>query len=89
MLIVISPAKTLDYETPPTTKKSTEPVFLERSAALVDDARRYVNRAAAAGSPARLQTWAHVVHVWHMFYPQLTEARQAWDEIEKFFREIG
>lgn len=56
---------------------------------LVDDGRRYVNRAAVAGSPARLQTWAHVVHVWHIFYPQLTEARQAWDEIEKFFREIG
>jgi epsilon-lactone hydrolase len=56
---------------------------------LVDDGRRYVNRAVAAGSPVRLQTWAHVVHVWHMFYPQLTEARQAWDEIEKFFGEIG
>ena len=40
MLIVISPAKTLDYETPPTTRKSTEPVFLERSAALVEDARK-------------------------------------------------
>lgn len=56
---------------------------------LVDDGRRYVNRAVAAGSPARLQTWAHVVHVWHMFYPQLTEARQAWDEIEKFIGDIG
>ena len=51
---------------------------------LFDDARRYVNRAVAAGSPARLQSWAHVVHVWHMFYPQLTEARDAWAEIEKF-----
>ena len=54
---------------------------------LFDDARRYVNRAAAAGSPARLQSWAHVVHVWHMFYPQLTEARNAWDEIGKFIEE--
>jgi cytoplasmic iron level regulating protein YaaA (DUF328/UPF0246 family) len=40
MLIVISPAKTLDYDTPPTTKKATEPVFLERSAALVKAARK-------------------------------------------------
>lgn len=67
------------------------PVLVHASDAevLVDDGRRYVNRAVAAGSPARLQTWAHVVHVWHMFYPQLTEARQAWDEIEKFIAEIG
>jgi epsilon-lactone hydrolase len=54
---------------------------------LFDDARRYVNRAAAAGSPARLQSWAHMVHVWHMFYPQLTEAREAWQEIGKFIEE--
>lgn len=40
MLIVISPAKTLDYETPPTTKKATLPVFLSRSAELVADARK-------------------------------------------------
>jgi cytoplasmic iron level regulating protein YaaA (DUF328/UPF0246 family) len=40
MLIVISPAKTLDYETPPTTKKTTQPVFLSRSAELVADARK-------------------------------------------------
>ena len=51
---------------------------------LFDDARRYVNRAVAAGSPARLQSWAHVVHVWHMFYPQLSEARDAWVEICRF-----
>lgn len=55
---------------------------------LFDDARRYVNRAAAAGTDARLQSWAHVVHVWHMFYPQLTEARDAWDEIDKFLRDV-
>jgi epsilon-lactone hydrolase len=27
------------------------------------------------------------VHVWHMFYPQLTEARDAWEEIGKFVAE--
>ncbi len=56
---------------------------------LYGDALRYVNRAVAAGSPARLQSWAHMVHVWHMFYPQLTEAREAWDEIGKFIAEVG
>ena len=40
MLTVISPAKTLDYETPPVTRRKTQPLFLERSATLVDDARR-------------------------------------------------
>lgn len=39
MLSVISPAKTLDFETPPTSRKTTQPEFLERSRALVDDAR--------------------------------------------------
>lgn len=39
MLIVLSPAKTLDYDTPPTTKKTTQPQFLEQAAALVEDAR--------------------------------------------------
>jgi len=62
-------------------------VHASESELLFDDARRYVNRAAAAGSPARLQSWAHVVHVWHMFYPQLTEAGDAWDEIGKFIAE--
>ncbi len=66
------------------------PVLVHASEAemLFDDARRYVNRAAAAGSPATLQSWAHVVHVWHMFYPQLSEARQAWDEIGNFIAGI-
>jgi acetyl esterase/lipase len=63
-------------------------VHASEAEVLFDDARRYVNRAVAAGSPARLQSWAHVVHVWHMFYPQLTEARQAWDEIGKFIAEV-
>lgn len=40
MLIVLSPAKTLDYETPPQTRKATQPALLERSAHLVDDARK-------------------------------------------------
>ena len=39
MLTVISPAKTLDFDTPPTTRKSTQPQFIERSAQLVADAR--------------------------------------------------
>lgn len=40
MLTVISPAKTLDFETPPGTRRATQPEFLQRSAALVEDARK-------------------------------------------------
>lgn len=36
MLMVISPAKTLDYDTPPITEKSTQPRFLGHSAELID-----------------------------------------------------
>jgi len=39
MLTVISPAKTLDFETAPTTRRSTRPQFLERAAELVKEAR--------------------------------------------------
>jgi acetyl esterase/lipase len=51
---------------------------------LLDDSVRYTNKARAAGSPVTLQTWNHMVHVWHIFDPELTEARQAFDEISKF-----
>ena len=40
MLTVISPAKTLDFETPPTTRKTTRPEFITRAATLVEDARQ-------------------------------------------------
>ncbi|MGB0467839.1 MAG: peroxide stress protein YaaA [Pontibacterium sp.] len=36
MLIVISPAKTLDYETTPVTNIYSQPVFLDHSAALIE-----------------------------------------------------
>lgn len=41
MLIVISPAKTLDYDTPPKTKTHTIPDYLEDAQLLIDRARRY------------------------------------------------
>ena len=36
MLLVISPAKTLDYTTPPTTEVFTRPDFLDHSQQLID-----------------------------------------------------
>jgi len=62
------------------------PVLVQASEVemLFDDSRRYVNRARAAGSPVRLQRWAHMVHVWQLFNPELPEAREAFAEIGKF-----
>ncbi len=47
MLTVISPAKTLDYETPVKIRKSTMPAFLERSENLIERLRK--------SSPEKLQ----------------------------------
>jgi epsilon-lactone hydrolase len=62
------------------------PVLVQVSSAemLHDDARRYVNRAVAAGSPVQLQTWAHMVHVWQIFHPELPEGRAALEEVGRF-----
>jgi acetyl esterase/lipase len=67
------------------------PVLVQASEAemLFDDSRRYVNRARAAGSPVRLQSWAHVVHAWQIFNPELPEARDALAEIGRFLAETG
>jgi len=64
------------------------PVLVHASDAemLRDDSVRYVNRAVAHGSPVQLQTWSHVVHVWHIYHPQLAEGREALAEIGKFLR---
>ncbi|MGE0621703.1 MAG: alpha/beta hydrolase [Pseudomonadales bacterium] len=51
---------------------------------LLDDARRYVNKATDAGSEATLETWHHMLHVWHAFEPQLPEAREAFEHIHRF-----
>lgn len=62
------------------------PLLVQASTAemLLDDARRYVAKARAAGSPAKLQTWDHVPHVWQIFNPELPEARAALAQIGSF-----
>ena len=47
MLILLSPAKSLDYESPLSTKRATKPRLIERSAELVDQLRTF--------SPGRLK----------------------------------
>ncbi|MFA9217508.1 MAG: peroxide stress protein YaaA [Sphingomonadaceae bacterium] len=41
MLIVLSPAKSLDLETPPTTKLSSQPAFLDHSTQLIERLRAF------------------------------------------------
>ncbi len=49
---------------------------------LLDDARRYVVKANAAGSQATLETWHHMLHVWQLF--ELPEANAAFARIAAF-----
>jgi len=49
---------------------------------MVDDSRRYTNKARSQGSNVRLQTWSNMLHVWHLF--DLEEADEAYIEIGKF-----
>ena len=62
------------------------PTLVQASEAemLLDDARRYVYKARASGSPVKLQTWTDMVHVWQIFDPHLPQADEAWREIGKF-----
>jgi monoterpene epsilon-lactone hydrolase len=66
------------------------PVLVQASEAemLFDDARRYVAKAQAAGSPVVLQHWPFMVHVWQIFTPQLPEAEQAYDNIAEFLLSV-
>lgn len=52
MLIVLSPAKTLDYETPANTEISTKPDFIKRSAELISILREY--------SPDQIASLMHI-----------------------------
>ena len=63
---------------PPTLLQASE------SEMLFDDARRYVNKARAAGSPVFLQSWPGLLHAWQLFYPEVPEAGLAWKQVESF-----
>jgi acetyl esterase/lipase len=60
-------------------------VHASESEMLIDDARRYANKATSAGSAVTLQTWEGMVHVWHAFVMTLPEAQEAFAQIGEFF----
>ena len=64
------------------------PTLVQASEAemLLDDARRYVYKACASGSPAKLQTWTDMVHIWQIFDPQIPQAVEAWAEISAYLK---
>ncbi len=64
-------------------------VHVSETEMLFDDARRYVNRARAAGSPVTLQSWNNTLHVWHIFVAELPEAGEAYAEIGKFLAHVA
>jgi acetyl esterase/lipase len=63
-------------------------IQVSESEMLLDDARRYVNKARAAGSPVQLQSWQGLLHVWQIFHPEVPEAREAFDRIGEFLQSV-
>lgn len=54
---------------------------------LLDDGRRWVNKARAAGTDARLETWPGMLHVWQIFAHILPEANESLERIAAFIGE--
>jgi acetyl esterase/lipase len=79
----VSPLRGNLADLPPTLIHASEAEML------LDDARRYVNKATEAGSEATLETWHHMLHVWHVFDPRLPEAQEAFEHIARFMTLIA
>jgi len=64
------------------------PLLIQASEAemLIDDARRYANKALASASPVVLQTWPDMVHVWPIFADRLPQGREAFAAIADFLQ---
>jgi acetyl esterase/lipase len=79
----VSPLHAELHSLPPTL------IHVSNAEMLLDDALRFVAKARAAGSPVSVETWPHMVHVWHFFEPVLPEAQQALDRIARFIEHIA
>jgi monoterpene epsilon-lactone hydrolase len=66
------------------------PVLLQVGTAetLLDDSRRFAEKARAHGVDVTLQEWPEMIHVWHAFYSRLPEARQALAAIGEWVRQL-
>ncbi|AXS82869.1 MULTISPECIES: alpha/beta hydrolase [Marinobacter] len=77
-----SPLRGKLHALPPTLIHASE------SELLVENARRYAEKARAAGSPVEVETWPDMVHVWHLFTPLLPEAEEAFQHIGAFLSRV-
>jgi acetyl esterase/lipase len=48
---------------------------------LLDDSRRFAEKARSAGVDITLHVWEGMVHCFPLFAPMFPEATQAWEEI--------
>jgi len=55
--------------------------------ALLDDSRRFAEKARAAGVTVDLEIADEMVHVWHLFAHELPEAQQAIERAGEFLRQ--
>jgi len=54
---------------------------------LLDDAIRLAGIAGAAHVPVTLEIWPEMVHVWHLYYPDLAAGRRAIAAGGRFLRD--
>jgi alpha/beta hydrolase family protein len=64
------------------------PLLIQVGAAetLLDDAIRLAKAAGTADVRVDLQIWPEMIHVWHLFHPELSAGRRAIDEAGSFIR---
>ncbi len=65
------------------------PLLVQVGAAetLLDDSVRLAGRAGAADVAVTLEVWPEMIHVWHLFFPQLGAGRRALVSAGRFLRE--
>ncbi|HSC75189.1 MAG TPA: alpha/beta hydrolase [Pseudomonadales bacterium] len=65
------------------------PILLQVGTAetLLDDSRRFAEKARTHGADVTLQEWPDMIHVWHAFYSRLQESRDAIAAISDWLQE--
>jgi acetyl esterase/lipase len=55
---------------------------------LLDDSLLLARKAAIDGVPVEMQIWPEMIHVWHLFFPILTQGRQSLASGGAFVRKV-
>ncbi|MCB2377419.1 alpha/beta hydrolase [Hymenobacter sp. BT635] len=75
---LVSPVRASLHELPPLLLQTSD------AEVLYDDVLTFAAKARIAGVPVTLQTFAGLVHWWHLFWRVLPEARTALDQVASF-----